>query len=139
LGITALSCSKSSTGPGDPLVGAWNVTLSTIVYDSTYFTPAPVTLTITKNPSGAYAATYGDLVYHYPGGSVIDTYTQTNDSSSFTAAGDSILLKVGAPIGQCVMTLQGTFTGSTGAGRFWVRYGCGPGGADTASWTATRQ
>ena len=139
--VAVAGCSSStstSTGPSDPIVGNWRVSLPAFA-DSSYFAPSPFTLSIAKGAGGGYTATYPSLVYHETPSVVIDTYTAGRDSSTFSASGTAFTLRVGAPVALCVLTIQGTTAGSTAAGTFGVRFGCGPSPADNGAWTAVKQ
>ena len=137
--IMVAACSSSgSTAPSDPLAGSWRVTLPRFA-DSTYFVPSPFTLSITKSAAGDYSASYPDLAYHMSGGGLVDTYTSTRDSSTFSVSGASFMLRVGAPIASCVLTVQGAANGATAGGAFSLHNGCGPNPAEAGVWTATKQ
>ncbi len=140
----AIGCSKSSTGPSDPLVGSWRITVpylyQVIVSDTGSIAPSPFTLTIAKTGT-TYTATYPTLSFAFSSGGI--PVLEVFDSSAaglgqFTVAGDS--LGITAPSlnsGGCGLTIAGAVSGSSAAGG--VTETCGGNTTARGPWSATKQ
>lgn len=91
------ACSKSSTGPNDPVLGAWHVTA--VAMDSGTF--APLTFTLTMRASGrGYAATLPSMTYN------TTAFDSSNATIQFSYGGDTIIA-----IGQFVLDHGDTLAG----------------------------
>ncbi len=133
LGLLAVACSKSSTGPSDPLLGTWKLQISGVV-PTQAFVPDPITITVSTSGS-TYTATYSSFTWSYTSPvSVIDTWSP----STFAIKGDSMLIVAhdnSAPA--CYFTLGGVISGTTASGVSGVSgQMCTPG---SWPWTATKQ
>jgi hypothetical protein len=135
--VLLVACNKT-VAPSDPYSGKWNVDLTKFA-DSTYFTPSVFVMTIT-NVGSSYVAAFTPLVYHLANGTTVDTYAIANDSTSFDIDDVGLLtLRVGAPVGSCVLTITGPLNGGLGNGTFSIRNGCGPNASESATWSAAKQ
>ncbi len=151
----AAACSKSSTGPSDPIAGTWSATIGRMVFNATNppdtgtVTPAPFTLTLVKGGNGQppYLATWPALNLAVTFGSVPVNMPIPASTNGYTiaASGDSLTVHIpftAAGTG-CEVVLRGAFVGNSVLGAADVVSGvCGTlGGTETATglWTATRQ
>ncbi len=151
----ASSCSKSSTGPADPIAGSWSVTIQNLIYngdvppDTGTVTPKPFTLTLVKGGLGQqpYLATWPVLNWAVAFSGVPTNVTIPASTNGYTiaASGDSLTVNVpfAAAGSGCEVVVRGAFQGNSVTGAIDVVGGtCGMlGGAETAqgSWTATKQ
>lgn len=137
-GAILAACSKSSTGPSDPVVGTWQVTWQGQL-SSTALTPTPWTITVSKSGT-TYTGKYADLTWSYTSPvSWIDTFSDTATASTFTIRNDSILLHAQDPIAPaCALDMVGAITGSTVTLGTVAAGGtmCRPG---SWTWSATKQ
>ncbi len=140
----AIGCSKSSTGPSDPLVGSWRVTVpylyQVVVGDTGSISPSPFTLTIAKTGAN-YTATYPTLDFAFTNTTI--PILETFDSSAaglgqFTVTGDNLSISAPSSSSQgCALSIVGTVAGSSGAGG--VTENCSGTVTATGTWSATKQ
>ncbi len=130
----AVGCSKSSTGPSNPLVGTWSLHIYGISATQT-IAPDPIIFTLGTN-GASYTASYSPFTWSYtsPAVSLIDTWSP----SSFAITGDSMLIVAhDASAPNCYLTMGGVISGTTATGVSVVSGAmCVPGGWP---WTATKQ
>ncbi len=151
--VAFAACSKDSTGPADPLVGAWHVTVQNLIYngavppDTGTITPAPFTMTVGKSGQ-AYSITFPALTWNVTiSGIASHIPIPPSDSVAYTATGAGDTLRVVVPwtVGgnTCQLQISGSVLATTAQGRLDVVGGtCGTLGgpeAATGSWTATKQ
>ncbi len=144
IGLT-MACSKSSTGPSDPMVGTWSVTVKylyqAIVADTGSVSPRPFTLTVAKSGT-TYTATYPALAFDFVAGGipVEDAFdSSVAGQGTLAISGDSIRISTPAlNLAQCSLSILGAAAGGTAQGSVVVDgMGC-PGNAHGV-WTATKQ
>jgi len=148
----AIGCSKDSTGPSDPFVGSWNVTLPRLVCfceqppDTGTISPVPFTLTIAKS-GYSYSATFPALTLDLTAFRIRSQIpTPASDSVQLTISLSGDTLTVRAPYGiwgqGCNLAIIGAFQGGSAQGKVDILDGsCGSASAPWVSgpWTATKQ
>ena len=150
--VFASAC-KDSTGPGDPLVGSWSVTVKNLIYngavppDTGTITPAPFTLKLGKSGSG-YTATFPALMWNVRiQGIPVNAPIPPSDSVQYSTSSSGDTLQVNIPESSagtgCAVTISGVFVAAGAQGSIHLAGGtCGTLGgpeAATGSWTATKQ
>ncbi len=148
----AIGCSKSSTGPSDPFVGNWSVTIPRLIYngnpvDTGTVTPSPFTLTISGTAPN-YTAAWPTLNWNVTIANTQGPFPLPGSNTviaTVIASGDSLSVRIPWALGGsgCLFAITGAVQGRNGSGVIDVGGGvCGTlGGAEaaTGSWTATKQ
>ena len=148
-----ITACKSSTGPSDPFVGSWSVTVANLIYngdvppDTGSVSPKPFTLTITKNGQG-YDASWPALTWNVTvqglGAVAAPIPASSTTPGSVTVSSDSLVVHIAESfVGTaCELDVIGAYQGSSAQGSIVIQGGnCGTGGpvAARGSWSATKQ
>ncbi len=135
----AIGCSKNSTGPSDPYVGSWTVSITNLIQ----FAPAdtgnvaPFTLTVAKSGQ-TYTASFPTMTWS-PGAQIQFPASSAGLSSTQWFADTLVVQDNAAAVGQgCLFYFSVAFSGAPNvAGYAWIA--CN--GSETAlgQLTATKQ
>jgi hypothetical protein len=148
----AIGCSKSATGPSDPFVGNWSVTIPRLIYngspvDTGTVTPSPFTLTISGTAPN-YTAAWPQLDWNATVNGTPGPFPLPGSNTviaTLVASGDSLSVRIPWALGGtgCLFAITGVYSGRNASGVIDVGGGvCGTlGGSEaaTGSWTATKQ
>ncbi len=135
----AIGCSKNSTGPTDPYVGSWTVSIQNLVQ----FSPsdsgsvAPFTLTMAKNGQ-TYTASFPTLTWS-PGAQIQFPASSAGLSTTQWFADTLVVQDNGTAVGPgCLFYFSVAFTGAPSLGGYaWIA--CNGNETALGQLTATKQ
>ncbi len=134
-----ISACKSSTGPSDPFVGSWTVSITNLIQFSPADTGnvAPFTLSVAKNGQ-TYTASFPTMTWS-PGAQIQFPASSAGQSSTQWFADTLVVQDNATAVGQgCVFYFSVAFTGASSLGGYaWIA--CGGNETAFGQLTATKQ